>query len=145
MILGTYDESYGELREDEYLLKLRDDYEWDWDGEKHQVKNSYKTGFLSKLTKKGEVPIKFKDWGKTTYGGPVPTTYVWQESFRSGWKLKSWRIGKSQEWAKVQHPDGFLVEIYWSNFLEIVLDATMDQGVLVGEYKWEANKLIKKK
>lgn len=145
MILGTYDESYGELREDEYLLKLRDDYEWDWDGEKHQVKNSYKTGFLTKLTKKGELPKAFDYWGTQSVPYSKLTVYVWQESFRSGWKLKSWRIGKSQEWAKVQHPDGFLVEIYLSNFLEIVLDATMDQGVLVGEYKWEANKLIKKK
>lgn len=150
MILGTYEETYGELLEDQFLLKLRDDAEWYWDGEKHQVKTYYKTGFLTKLTKKGELPKAFDDWGTNKpYGTQsVPYSklpvYVWQETYRSGWKLVSWRIGKSQEWAKVRHPEGFLLEIYLSNFLEIVLDATMDQGVLVGEYKWEANKLIKK-
>lgn len=144
MILGTYDETYGELLEDQWLLKLREDSVLEWNGKEHVAKETFKTGFLTKLTQKGKVPVKFEDWGKTyTDRTPLPT-YVWQESFRSGWKLKSWRIGQSQEWAVVKSPEGFTLEIYLTNFLEIVLNESVDQGVIVGEFKWESNKLIKK-
>lgn len=145
MILREY--KAGEtLAENEFLLKLRDDSfrPWNVEKEKYDEPVHFKTGFLTKLTKKRELPKAFESWGATTYGGPKPTMYVWREDYRRGWKLKSWRIGQSQEWAKVQHPDGFQVEIYLSNFLEIALDATMEHGVLVGEYRWEDNKLIKK-
>jgi hypothetical protein len=130
MILGTYDESYGPLLEDQWLLKLRE--------------GNPKSGFLSKLTQKGALPVKFEDWGKTYTDRTPLTTYVWQETYRSGWTLKNWRIGKSQEWAVMQHPDGFLLEIYLSNFLEVLKQDTADFGVLRGEYKWEDNKLIRK-
>jgi hypothetical protein len=139
MILGTYDESYSPLLEDQWLLKIRE--------------GNPKTGFLSKLTKKGEIPVKFNEWASTqTYNTETrkwdvsynTTVYVWQESYRSGWTLKNWRIGKSQEWAVMQHPEGFLLEIYLSNFLEVSLKDTADFGVLRGEYKWEDNKLIRK-
>jgi hypothetical protein len=139
MILGTYDESYSPLLEDQWLLKIRE--------------GNPKTGFLSKLTKKGEIPVKFNEWASTqTYNTETrkwdvsynTTVYVWQESYRSGWTLKNWRIGKSQEWAVMQHPEGFLLEIYLSNFLEVSLKDTVDFGVLRGEYKWEDNKLIRK-
>lgn len=136
MIIGTYSDTYGDLLEGEWLLKLRE--------------GNPKTGFLSKLTQKGELPVKFKDWGKSwdpltgNYtSGNIPI-YVWQETYRSGWKLKSWRIGKSQEWAVVQHPEGFLLEIYLDDFLRIVLNETIDQGVIIGEFKWDSNKLYKK-
>lgn len=134
------------LGENEFLLKLRDDSyrQWNSNTQKYEEHVHFKTGFLTKLTKKGEVPKAFESWGAIRYNGPKPDTYVWQETYRSGWKLKSWRIGKSQEWAKVQHPEGFQVEIYLSNFLEIVQNETIDQGVIVGEYRWEDNKLIKK-
>ncbi len=139
MILGTYDESYSPLLEDQWLLKIRE--------------GNPKTGFLSKLTKKGEIPVKFNEWASTqTYNTETrkwdvsynTTVYVWQESYRSGWTLKNWRIGKSQEWAVMQHPEGFLLEIYLSNFLEVSLKDTADFGVLRGEYKWEDNKLTRK-
>ena len=139
MILGTYDETYGPLLEDQWLLKLRE--------------GSPKTGFLSKLTQKGALPVKFEDWNSTqSYNQETrkwdvaknTTVYVWQETYRSGWALKRWRIGKSQEWAVMQHPEGFLLEIYLSNFLEVSLKDTVDFGVLRGEYKWEDNKLIRK-
>jgi hypothetical protein len=139
MILGTYDETYGPLLEDQWLLKLRE--------------GSPKTGFLSKLTQKGELPVKFKDWGvyrswdpATGYyaSGENLPVYVWEETYRSGWKLKKWRIGKSQEWAVMQHPEGFILEIYLTNFLDIVLNETVDQGMIVGEFKWKDNKLYKK-
>jgi len=136
MILGTYDESYGELREDEFLLKIR---------EENQYKP--KTGFLTKLTKKCEVPVKFKDWDRHWNGSTYVTNetiYVWQETFRSGWSLVDWRIGKSQEWAIMKHPEGFTVEIYLNNFLTIIQENTVERGVIHGEFKWEDNKLIKK-
>jgi hypothetical protein len=143
MILGTYHEAYGKLLEDQWLLKLRDDDEWD--GNKW-VKGAYMTGFLSKLSQKGEIPKSFLDWGGTRYGesGKDLPINVFQESYRTGWKLISWRFGKSQNWARVRHPEGFVVEIYLSNFLDVVKECTMDQGVILGEYKWEKNKLIKK-
>lgn len=139
MILGTYDETYGPLLEDQWLLKLRE--------------GSHKTGFLSKLTQKGALPVKFEDWNSTqSYNQETrkwdvakdTTVYVWQETYRSGWALKRWRIGKSQEWAVMQHPEGFLLEIYLSNFLEVSKQDTVDFGVLRGEYKWEDNKLIRR-
>jgi hypothetical protein len=132
MIIGTYSETYGDLRDDEWLLKIR----------KHQT--SMNAGFLTKLTKAGKVPVKFDDWGKTYIDRTPLPTYVFRETYRSGWALKSWRIGQSQEWAVMKHPEGFTVEIYLDNFLEITLKETMDQGVIVGEFKWENNKLIKK-
>ena len=140
MILGTYDETYGPLLEDQWLLKLRNDY-------------PNKTGFLSKLTQKGALPVKFEDWNSTqSYNRETgkwdvtkdTTTYVWQENYRSGWTLKNWRIGKSQEWAVVKHPEGFLLEIYLTNFLEILKQDITVFGVLSEEYKWEDNKLIRK-
>jgi hypothetical protein len=135
MILGTYEETYGELLEDQWLLKLREDTVSERNGKDLVIKETFKTGFLTKLTQKGKVPVKFEDWGKTyTNRTPLPT-FVWQESFRAGWKLKSWRIIKS--------PEGFTLEIYLTNFLEIVLNESLDQGVIVGKFKWENNKLIK--
>ena len=143
MILGTYDETYGELLEDQWLLKLRSDSEWDG---KKWIPDAFKTGFLSKLTKKGELPKSFTDWGGDRYGatGKDLPIYVFQESYRTGWKLISWRFGKSQNWARMRHPEGFVVEIYLSNFLDVVKETSMDQGMILGEYKWEDNKLVKR-
>jgi hypothetical protein len=143
MILGTYHDAYGELLEDQWMLKLRSDSEWDG---KKWIPDAFKTGFLSKLTKKGELPKSFTDWGGDRYGatGKDLPIYVFQESYRTGWKLISWRFGKSQNWARMRHPEGFVVEIYLSNFLDVVKETSMDQGVILGEYKWEDNKLVKK-
>jgi hypothetical protein len=143
MILGTYHEAYGELLEDQWLLKLRSDSEWD--GTKW-IPDAFKTGFLSKLTKKGELPKSFTDWGGDRYGaaGKDLPVYVFQESYRTGWKLISWRFGKSQNWARMKHPEGFVVEIYLNNFLDVVKETSMDQGMILGEYKWEDNKLVKR-
>lgn len=143
MILGTYDPTYGELLEDQWLLKLRSDSEWDG---KKWIPDAFKTGFLTKLTKKGELPKSFLDWGGTRYGesGRDLPIYVFQEEYRTGWKLLSWRFGQSQNWARVRHPEGFVVEIYLSNFLEVVQNSSIDQGVICEPYKWVDNKLIKK-
>jgi hypothetical protein len=146
MILGTYDETYGELLEDQWLLKLRDDVQYGWDGKKHFAEKTYKTGFLTKLTKKGELPKAFEAWGGPQYGvsGHDLPIYVFQETYRSGWSLVSWRFGKSQNWARMRHPEGFHLEIYLDDLLNVIKNDSLDQGVIVGEYKWCDNKLIKK-
>jgi hypothetical protein len=143
MILGTYHETYGELLENQWLLKLRDDSEWNG---KTWVPNAFKTGFLSKLTKKGELPKSFLDWGGTRYGesGRDLPIYVFHEDYRTGWKLISWRFGQSQNWARARHPEGFVVEIYLNNFLDVVKSSTIDEGVILEPYMWSDNRLIKK-
>ncbi len=132
------------LQENEYLLKLRQDevYHRDkhaWSLAKH------KTGFLTKLTKKGELPVAFHKWGgqkysETGYDHPI---YVFQEGYNEGWKILSWRFGQSQNWATVLHPQGFTVEIYLQQLLEVIKENTVDVGVLIGKFKWEDHKLIK--
>jgi hypothetical protein len=146
MMLGTYSETYGELLEDQWLLKLREEEEREFDGKRWVNKGTFKTGFLTKLTQKGKLPKAFLEWGGTRYGesGNDLPIYVFQESYRTGWKLLSWRFGQSQNWARVRHPEGFVQEIYLSNFLDVVKESNIDQGVITEAYKWEDNKLIKK-
>jgi hypothetical protein len=145
MILGTYDETYGELLEDQWLLKLREDKVWNPE-KRIWEEGLQKTGFLSKLTKKGELPKSFESWGGSHYGesGHSLPIYVFQENYRTGWKLISWRFGKSQNWARMKHPEGFIVEIYLDNFLDVVKETAMDQGEILDEYKWVDNKLVMK-
>lgn len=145
MILGTYDETYGDLLEDQWLLKLREDDVRELDGKKWVFKGTRKTGFFSKLTQKGAIPKPFAEWGGTRHGesGKDLPVYVFQETYRTGWKLLSWRFGQSQNWAVMRHPEGFTLEIYLNNFLDVVKETAMDQGVIAGAYKWENNKLIR--
>lgn len=121
------------LEENQYLLKIRPN------GDRS------KTGFLTKFNKDGSIPKAFKDW-KYWYDpnkDPLPI-YLFEETFRKGWKLQAWRFGMSQNWATVIHPEGFTVEIYLQDFLQIVQNNTIKNGEIIGEFKWEANKLIKK-
>ena len=110
------------LGEDEYLFKFR-------------FRDC--CGFLTKLTQKGELPKSFKDWDKSII-------YIYTETFKEGWKLFGWRYGKSQTWAKIMSTDGFILEIYLSSYLKIILNNTIINGVLQGEFKWYENTLIKK-
>lgn len=120
------------LADNEYLLKIREDG------------GKYKTGFLSKLTQKGELPVAFKEWGDG-YGKRADLQiYVFEEKHRSGWKIVSWRFGQSQNWAKVLTPEGFTLEIYLQQLLEIVLSNTIIDGVIQGELLWQQHKLFKK-
>lgn len=131
------------LAENEYLLKLRQDEEYhsethSWSLAKH------KTGFLTKLTQKGELPKAFEQWGgkRGDIGKNLPI-YVFQETARNGWKIMKWRFGQSQNWATVLHPEGFTVEIYLQQLLEIIKENTVDAGVLVGKFYWKDHKLFK--
>lgn len=122
------------LAEDELLLKVRPDG----------------IGFLTKLTQKNKLPVAFEQWdarhlrrdGNDFGFVPHPPIYLVKETFRSGWKVCSWRFGQSQNWAKVQHPDGYQVEIYLSQLLDVMLETTVVEGELVGEYKWEDHELV---
>jgi len=127
------------LKENEYLLKIRPE---------EKGSKTPPSGFLAKYTQKGEVPKSFDEWGVNYYwNGPVPDPLpinLHIEDFKPGWKLFGYRFGKSQNWVEMIHPDGFILEIYMTNFLDIVEENVVDHGVIEGEFKWERNKLIKK-
>lgn len=136
-----YEAGY-QLKDNEYLLKIRPADRW----------NPYPTGFLSKLTQKGELPKSFLDWGKERCwknGNLViendPEIFVVEENFRSSWKLIKWRFGQSQNWATMLHPDGYTVEIYLQQFLEILQNNTVINSEIQGEFKWQDKKLITNK
>lgn len=122
------------LGENQYLLKIRP-----------ADKYTSETGFLVKFNKDGSIPKAFKEWGVSRY---QPTealpTYIFEETFRKGWRLEKWRFGMSQNWATVIHPEGFTVEIYLQDFLNIAKNNIIKKGEIIGEFKWEANKLVKK-
>lgn len=44
----------------------------------------------------------------------------------------------------MRHPQGFTVEIYLQQLLEIIQEHTVDAGVLIGEFRWADNRLHKK-
>lgn len=131
-----------ELKENEYLLKIRP---------KCLTANGYDTGFLTKYTQKGLIPRAFDMWGVNQYYNqpnqpadePLPIT-LHIEDFKSGWEIVAWRFGMSQNWATMKHPNGFTLEIYLDNLLGIAKTNTIENGVLIGEFKWEGNRLIKK-
>jgi len=118
------------LKNEEYLLKIRE---------------KDNTGFMAKFNQKGEIPLSFAKWSINKYPhgdeDPLPI-YIFKEEFRSGWSIESWRFGKSQNWATMMHPEGFTVEIYLSQLLELMEDITVIKKELIGEFKWERKKLI---
>jgi len=125
--MQKYEAGY-QLKENEYLFKNRSG-----------------TGFLAKLNKNGTIPKNFDNWN-IGYGTNITKLpiYVFEETYRSGWKLSSWRFGESQNWAKVICPEGFSLEIYLQQFLSIVQNNTIVNGEIIGEFMWKENKLIKK-
>jgi hypothetical protein len=133
------------LAENEYMLKLRDDKKRQWNTETHSFSDweHHKTGFLSKLTQKGQMPKAFTEWGKPYMNAEPTHTYVFQEYPRSGWKIVSWRFGQSQNWATVRHPEGFNIEIYLQQLLEVIQKNNIEAGVLIGKFYWKDNKLFK--
>lgn len=127
--LRPYEPGY-KLKENEYVLKVRNE------------SGETPTGFLAKMNKDGSLQKSFVDWG-TYYGsGPVLPIYVFEEKPRNGWKLHQWRFGQSQNWATLIHPEGFTVEIYLTDFLEIVKTHEMRYGEIVGSFAWDNKRLI---
>jgi hypothetical protein len=127
------------LKENEYLLKIRP---------KGSRCSTHDTGFMTKYTQKGQMPKSFEDWGSdnrhyyNSQEPPLPIT-IHIEDFKSGWEIISWRFGMSQNWATMMHPNGFTVEIYLDNLLELTKTNTIKNGILIGEFKWDKNTLIK--
>lgn len=129
--MRTYKEGYI-LKDDEYLLKIR--------------KNKFgpDTGFLTKFNKNGSIPSAFESWGVHYTEKESLPIYVVTETFQSGWQIYDWRFGQSQNWAIMIHPDEYTVEIHLDNLLEIIQSNNIAAGEIIGEFKWEKHKLIKK-
>lgn len=112
------------LKDDEWLLKVKEDG----------------TGFMTKLTKKGEIPVAFSDFSE---GYPkyeeIPIKVI-VETYSDGWWIKGFRSGKSQNWVKIIHPQGFIVEIYASDFFNNVIKNCIGAWVHK-KCKWIGNKL----
>lgn len=147
--MNTYTEGT-KLKENEFLLKIRG-----YDEERHP------TGFITKLNKDGSIPVAFRDW----YAGSTPNpeyidwkttpniprsfpktmeTTVHIEEFSTGWRIYGSRFGKSQNWATMVHPKGFILEIYMTNLISLLKISNMQDGELMGEFKWSKNQLVKK-
>lgn len=123
--------SVDKLGEHEFLLKVHND-----------------VGFMTKLTKKNELPTAFTNWRGSWWSGqsnPVKT-YIITEAFRSGWRFVGLRHGTSTAWVILQHPYGFSVEINPSAFEDVVDQLTMVNGVIVTPCYYQAkskNALLK--
>lgn len=126
-----------ELAENEFLIKV----------------NSKGLGFLSKPKKSDNLPpLNFTKWHKEL------ETNVIKEDYRFGWEIVGFRPGMSQQWAKVRHPYGFVLEIHLINFLSHIIskpfqsydlkdnDNTVNitDSILQGEFKWGDNLLSPK-
>lgn len=126
------------LEDDQYLLVERP----------MNVYNRTGTGLLAKLTLKGAIPkeitssASFYDHSISAMNS-VPI-YVFDEFYRPGWKLVDKYSGASQDWAIMRHPEGFTISIYLHNFMKLVLENTLVNGELQGEFMWKDKKLIKK-
>jgi len=142
--MRLYEEGY-KLKDNELLLKI----------EKKQSVYQNGTyvkcdvGFLTKLTKVGRLPSAFASWGNPYSCNtknpvkPLPI-YVVEETHKKGWKLLGWRFGQSQNWATLLHPDGYTVEIYLQQFLEIIKHKTLVNGEIMGEFLWDDHRLLAK-
>ena len=131
-----------QLKDDEYLIKIE------------TYNRNIPCGFMTKLTKKGEVPASFEGWGKYAHlyyrhpDSPKPhdlNIYIINETFRTGWKIDHWRIGMSQSWVVLIHPFGFTVEIHLKELLPLIKNCTIINGELIGSFKWVPHKLIQDK
>lgn len=135
-----YTEGY-ELKENEYLLKIRD-----LTGGKHIGENYKPTGYITKYNKDGSVPVNFKNWRQYRYDYNDESNldiYIHTEEYREGWKIYGYRTGKSQNWAVLLHPDGFTLEIYLEDFFDVIKNTTIINGQLMDMFKWGDKKLVK--
>ena len=136
--MRLYEEGY-KLKDNELLLKIKK-------RESVYQNGTYvkcDVGFLTKLTKAGRLPSAFVSWGNYPPDPPLPI-YVVEETHRKGWKLLGWRFGQSQNWATLLHPDGYTVEIYLQQFLEIIKHKTLGNGEIMGKFLWDDHRLLAK-
>ena len=129
--LKKYEEGY-QLAENEYLLKIHEE-----------------TGFLTKFNKNGSIPVAFDNWRSENKWNPKASKpklpiYVFGETYRYGWKIRSCRFVMSQNWETMVHPAGFTVELYLQHLLQLIQKITIINCELIGEFKWENHELIRK-
>lgn len=125
------------LTETEFLFKLRP--------AGYYRSETYPTGFLTKLTKKGELPKAFEDWGYDYNKKQPAEIHVFEEDYRSGWKILDLRYGTSQSWIVVLHPEGFTLEVSLPRFLELIKEGTpVLDSYFIEELRWSQHSLIKR-
>jgi len=138
--MRLYEEGY-KLKDNELLLKIKK-------RESVYQNGTYvkcDVGFLTKFTKAGRMPSAFASWGNNVYKNEAPLPiYVVEETHKKGWKLLGWRFGQSQNWATLIHPEGYTVEIYLNQFLEIIKHKTLVNGEIMGEFLWDDHRLMAK-
>lgn len=142
MIVGSMKKLYKgtKLEEDEFLLKIIPSQNY----------QPIDKGFLTKLTQKGQIPESFKNWGKWVmsydpYKVGESEIYIVKEEYKSGWKINSYRSGKSQDWGELIHPDGYTIEVYLSKFFEVIKNNNIIDSEIIGKFRWSNHNLIKKK
>ena len=122
------------LTEDQWLLKVRTD-------NSHPTPEYRKTGFLTKLTQKGQIPKAFDGWGK--YPVVLPTK-IHTEDYAFDWWFLGYRRGCSQDWAIVLHPKGFTLEMHLNKFIAMLPEIVIENGELLGQFKWTRDGIKKK-
>ncbi len=101
------------------------------------------TGFMTKLTKKGEFPVAFGKWNDHDKVNGKKA-FIIKEKFQTGWRFDSFRRGQSQDWATLVHPLGFKVDVYGDVMEQIIKDYNILKGLIEGSFMWEPYKLIEK-
>ena len=115
-----------ELKENEWLLKV--DKEFEVEAEDF---NCIGKGFMTKLNKDGSIPVNFLEWNQDV------GYEVHKEDYSYGWKLVSFRSGKSQNWVILQHPKGFTVEVRAYPFITCTLrNIDIVRGEIMQRCKW---------
>ena len=123
-----------ELADNEYVLKIDERY----DGT---------VGFLAKLNKGNKLPPKpFLDWGKkVSYPERVVTELdIWivEQNLCKGWKIdKRYRRGESQDWIRVVHPDGYILEVTTGHFIQLVPKLSIIKGKITQALRWDNGEL----
>lgn len=130
-----------ELKENEYLLKIRNEPEWTtWSG---AIVEASQTGFLTKLRKADKkLPKKFEEWGhrynyeSKSHEDVTPDTWIVEQNLQKGWKIDAYRRGTSADWTVVLHPEGYTLEIKTQNFMDLVSKVTITKGLVKEALRW---------
>ncbi|WNN12386.1 hypothetical protein MA9V2_137 [Chryseobacterium phage MA9V-2] len=139
------------LGEHEYLLKVNNTFI-------EYPEFCAKSGFLTKLNAGNKKPPKkFLDWGNEYTHRKNPNNnysyirehlyspeifVVDQSEFRRGWALLGYRSGESQDWVKILHPDGYILEVHAKHFYDDILPrVTIDLCKIMAEMRWVDGKL----
>ena len=122
------------LNKNEYLVHIRQKESYN-----NIEKINEKTVFYSKFNKNGKFPKKWLDWRKNDFENENFSikyeTFIWKETFRTGFQIISERIGKSQSWIILKTPEGWTFEISLYNFIKFVKNLTIKNGIIQEKVK----------